>query len=451
MKTLIVHLQADVVHHSSAEGAFHQKQVAFLKTTYGTKISTISSTETAVSFVKARQSDPFDLVVIQNPKTTIDQLKELTASAEKLPIFMYSDEVLPPDFQNSEIVAVEKRGNSFESLFKKIEEWSSKNLVLLSNDDQNRIRIKTEVLLSVCPLKGDVFIRLNKEKFVKVFQQGDVFDRRDLENYTIKKGVEYLYVDKAQGEEFVQKLNDQFKDKENDKTPPLEDIIGFNNGVHEAVQGLVHQMGFTAKVQELTKQQVTMTVKAMEKSQGLAAFLDKLKESEGKYVSSHSTLCSYLACNIASMMTWGFGVNYTKLTLASFLHDIIFENEILASVENLDELRLHQKEFTAEEFKEYENHPQLAADMAKQMTEVPPDVDSIILQHHETPEATGFPRGIGHAYIAPLSCVFIVAHELAHNMIKNKLSKPTLGDLKNRYKSSQFKKIISAIESAGIF
>jgi hypothetical protein len=74
------------------------------------------------------------------------------------------------------------------------------------------------------------------------------------------------------------------------------------------------------------------------------------------------------------------------------------------------------------------------------------------MQHHERPDATGFPRGIGHSYMAPLAMVFIVAHDMAQYFLDHQ-SRMDIGEFtansRDAYKGSQFKKIIDAVEKLG--
>jgi HD-GYP domain-containing protein (c-di-GMP phosphodiesterase class II) len=62
-------------------------------------------------------------------------------------------------------------------------------------------------------------------------------------------------------------------------------------------------------------------------------------------------------------------------------------------------------------------HPNDASDLTLLMTEILPDVDTVVAQHHELPDGTGFPRKLSGARISPLSSVFIVAHDLVYEIM----------------------------------
>ena len=83
------------------------------------------------------------------------------------------------------------------------------------------------------------------------------------------------------------------------------------------------------------------------------------------------------------------------------------------------------------------------------MTEVPADVDTIIRQHHEKADGKGFPRSLSHQYIAPLAVVFIIAHDLTQYTIRAGAdfnASVFLGEVREKYKSNQFKKVLGCIE-----
>lgn len=322
---------------------------------------------------------------------------------------------------------------------------------LLPNPDADRnfCKIRTKLLLSVCPLEADIYIRLTEAKYLKLMREGDTFDLEDMEKYTVKKGVEYLYIRKSEIQEFISKFQAELL-KYLDSKPELgmDEVAKLNDSVFETIQSLGEAVGFSEPVQQMAKTQVQLTMKAMGKSPRLSKLFDKIESYQGKYIASHSTVTGYLACAIASQMKWGSDTTFHKLTLAAFLHDITLNNHELAECATLDECA--KGTFTDNERKAFKLHTMTAAEVARQFSEVPPDVDVIIAQHHERADSTGFPRGLGPTYIAPLSTIFIVAHDMAKFVI-DRGPEFQLGDFleiaRERYKPSQFRKVVQAIEA----
>jgi len=89
-----------------------------------------------------------------------------------------------------------------------------------------------------------------------------------------------------------------------------------------------------------------------------------------------------------------------------------------------------------------------AAELARKFPEIPPDVDLLIMQQHELPDGTGFPRHLSAKQISPLGALFIVAHELVH-FIHEKGPEFQMKDFLelniDRYNVGQFKKILACL------
>jgi len=426
------------------------EKIRFLiESTYGGQVDEASLiSDGAAAFKSAKP--PIDLILF-DLKHTVEELAEFCKVCAPVPVLLCAQAGPKGLTLPSNVLGVIERSVFVEGAIQAINDLVAKGAVQSKpSDDVGQVRIRTKLLLSVCPLKGDIYIRLSQNKFVKLFKQGDVFDLNDLEKYTLKKGVEYLYIRKEQCAEFAVKYKDELQKVLKLEHLTLDEAGRLGDATFEAVQELTKQVGFTKEVQEVTRMQVQLTVKAMGKDPDLAELLAKLRASEGKYISSHSTLCGYLACAIAAQMQWGSDTTFQKLTLASFLHDITLENQELAALTSIEELEKGLSKFTAQEIKDFKEHPAAGAEMAKKMTEVPPDVDVIIRQHHERPDGTGFPRGLNHTYIAPLASVFIVAHDLAKNMLEagDKFDiQAFLDGVREKYKSSQFKRLLSCLEN----
>jgi HD-GYP domain-containing protein (c-di-GMP phosphodiesterase class II) len=285
---------------------------------------------------------------------------------------------------------------------------------------------------------------------VKLFQQGDVFDRGDLEKYTEKKGVQYLYIQKADCALFAQKYREDLEKLLKQPLINTEQAVQSAESVHEAVQALARTVGFTQEVQDLVKTQVKVAMKAIANSPKLGDLFQRLKSLEGKYISSHSHLTAYIACAIASQLKWGSDQTFIKLNLACFLHDITLINHELAAEISLKTVETKSAKYSPNEIKSYRNHAREAAGLVSRFSEVPPDVDTIVAQHHELPDGTGFPLGLNHSRIAPLTAIFIVAHDMAQFVMENyyvfdlNRFNAKMGE---KYVGSQFKKIMVVLQS----
>ncbi len=84
----------------------------------------------------------------------------------------------------------------------------------------------------------------------------------------------------------------------------------------------------------------------------------------------------------------------------------------------------------------------------ERIQEIPPDVDLLIMQHHELPDGTGFPRHLSAKQISPLGALFIVAHELVHYIYEKGPEfqmKDFLEANIDRYNTGHYKKILACL------
>lgn len=348
------------------------------------------------------------------------------------------------------VVATVEEANILTGLFRAIDKLAAKAADEAVSGGYCKIR--TKILLGVAPLKGDIYIRLSQSKFVKLFREGDVFERSDLTKYTEQKKIEYLYIKFDQCALFIEKYRqDLEKLLQPGVSLGLLDAAQVQNSVHETAQEMGRALGFTKDVQVLAKTQVRIAVKALKSSHQLKGLIEAMEANPGQYISSHSTLTGFLACAISSQLEWGSDATMYKLNLAAFLHDITLNNQALAECSSIAECEAGQ--FTEAEKEAFKNHPAKAAALAREFTDVPPDVDAILLQHHEWADGSGFPRAIGHAHISPLSAVFIVAHEMSRFIARGKASgrgpfkiEDFVYETQEKFNAGNFRKVLAAVK-----
>ena len=308
--------------------------------------------------------------------------------------------------------------------------------------------IRTNLLIRATPLKSDIYIRLSKTKFVKMFKTGDEFDHRDLERYYQTKKVEYMYLRKAEMSEFIDKFRRELDELLAKTDLKQEEAVQAAEMSQEAIHELVHRVGFTEEVQELAKKNVELTLKTIGAHPKLSDLLKNVAQA-GNYLSAHSTLLALVTCCVAKEMEWGSESTFSKLVLASYMHDISVADPALAQVNTLRELEDKKAGFDEEMVKAYHLHPAKSADVVRSFKEIPADVDLIVQQHHERPNGSGFPRGLSHNYIAPLGAVFIVSHDLTQAILdqKENFKLPDFVDEKKPfYNQGNFKKVMVALE-----
>lgn len=353
-----------------------------------------------------------DLVITSQHAETDKLFKFLLSANSPIPVILLdnsANETIDtyPDIQILGKIQLKDLSEKLIPLIKKTFKQPSRTD--LSNE---YCQIKTSLLIRTIPLKADLYIRLSSLKFVKIFKAGAVFTKDELETFLKKKKISFLYVKKTESQEFVQKfiedLNSQFNDLQPDDPTLLDTIVE----TQELIQELSSRLGFDSEVRQIVKLNVNMTMKMIGNSPKLSKVLHHSQLSKKNFISGHSVLLASISCSISALMTWPSDTTFQKLVMTSLFHDFTFQNSDHAKITGAKQLEERRPSLTEDEYHTIKNHPIKSAELIKQLHEVPSDVDTIVIQHHERPDGSGFPRGLNAHQIAPLAAVFIVAHDI---------------------------------------
>jgi response regulator RpfG family c-di-GMP phosphodiesterase len=176
----------------------------------------------------------------------------------------------------------------------------------------------------------------------------------------------------------------------------------------------------------------------------------KIKRSPESYMGTHIAMLINISVGISMKMEWNTEKTLAKLVYAAYLHDMaLVDHEELAQISSYEELLKYKKKMTEDEYKLVFQHANIAATTLADIKEIPPDVTTMIRQHHERPRRNGFPSKISHQQIIPLSTIFIVAHDLTDYIIDT--PQWTLQDYvkeaRDKFSGIHFNKALIALES----
>jgi HD-GYP domain-containing protein (c-di-GMP phosphodiesterase class II)/CheY-like chemotaxis protein len=272
-------------------------------------------------------------------------------------------------------------------------------------------KIPLSLLPRVRPLPSDVFIRLSDEKFVKLFNKGDFFEAADVEKYSKIKKIEYFHVPTECLPDYLQACRKAIDDILNADQPDERAIRNVTYELQETLHSLAGSLGATEEVQRVAQDNMKVVIKSLGALPDFTTVFRRFDQEYGKYVISHSVLLAQVACLMASRVEWMSEGTYQKLVTAALFHDIMVKNHELAKVATLEDAKARLDLLTEETLDDYRLHPTRAAEFVRRLKNTPPDVDVIIAQHHEAPRGGGFPAKITHLHIAPLSALFILAHD----------------------------------------
>lgn len=314
------------------------------------------------------------------------------------------------------------------------------------------IRIRTDLLLMTTPLISDVYIRLGPDHYLKIFQQGDVFDEGDFHRYTHEKKIEYFYVSKHSSRQFSGQLTTRVEEMLASGKATYQELDRVAHDMQAATYSMIQACGVTEEVKEMTKTNVNVILKTVQKSPGLAEILERMKKETSEYIVGHSMALAQVACALAGQVSWLSGITFQKLILAAMFHDLSLKDNEVARLSTLEEAKGQKGLFLSESIEDFKLHPIRGVDMVNQVPDLPADVDTIIRQHHERPDGSGFPAKITTTHFAPLSSLFIIAHDFLDYSYQVKGTpnvKTFIEQYPERWSVGYFKKILLALHGSG--
>jgi PAS domain S-box-containing protein/putative nucleotidyltransferase with HDIG domain len=194
----------------------------------------------------------------------------------------------------------------------------------------------------------------------------------------------------------------------------LEDVSEIDREVLKTAATLMGEGIIRLEIEEELKLSYQKLQKAMKSTiQAIALILEK----RDPYTAGHQKRVTKLACAIAEEISI-FPDKIEGLYIAGIIHDIGKINvptEILSKPGKLSEIELSL----------IQTHPQVGSDILKEM-ELPGEISSIVLQHHERMDGSGYPFGLSGEAILLEARILAVA-DVVEAMASHRPYRPALG------------------------
>jgi response regulator RpfG family c-di-GMP phosphodiesterase len=264
-------------------------------------------------------------------------------------------------------------------------------------DEKNFASMTISDFISPAALKFALFIRLRDGQFMKIGEPGDVVPRDKLLGLR-EKGINEIWLGK---DDFLVYKDEQMKVAKavahrTDITP--ENRLKMLKAAGELAFEQMRMMGAEPEKVKEAVEIMNTALEAILVGSDVSPMLQILENSNST-VYSHSVNSAVLAATYTKLMGWSSRKTTDALVLSSFLHD-------LALCELPMELqRKHPLRMTKTETALFQTHPQRAYEILRAMKDIPKEVPTIILQHHENSKGTGYPLGLSKSDIQPLARV----------------------------------------------
>ncbi len=350
----------------------------------------------------------FDVLVIDAPK-------------EREEFQRLSDFVGKRKNQINHVILV---GDEHSSVFPKVfhsTDWASllQHLKTIlgekSTPDDGFVGIPVDCLIHFKVMPFPLFLNLSPGKFVKRIPAFEAMDVEVLVSYK-KRGVKEFFFERRYGKDFANILmNNMINRIEQEYDTPAEKEKATSE-VFGTVRDIIAAIGLKPRVIELCETLMGQLVEEVDKGKGIQAvsYLNNLRaRPELDFNYRFVQLTSFIATQIIDGRSRAGKQEEVKTVIfAAFFADMSLKNPEYLHFRNLKDIALLPEE-AREEIKW---HASLSASMVELNKLGPPEVATIIAQHHGDLYGSDIPVGI-HSDLLDLSKCLMASQELAYALL----------------------------------
>jgi len=295
--------------------------------------------------------------------------------------------------------------------------------------DNEFTRIKADGALAINRAIFDLYVRIGKDKYLKILHEGDTLAQERLSEYQAKK-VTYFYFKTRDRGTYINFINTLLSKIINKSTVSPSTKMNLAQSMVDKFIEEIYTVGIKPALIEEGKQLSENIYQFVQSDRDLNFLLQNYvaDEADTKYL--HLFLVSFFSTIICKATDWAKRRTVDNVVMGALLHDI-------GKIKIPQELRLMDPNLMSPvQVEIYKTHPTLGVELLKKIPFITEPVLQIVEQHHETIDGSGFPSGLTSTKIYPLAKIVGLADHFTNLMLRQKLSpKDTLrrflGDRKN--------------------
>lgn len=257
-------------------------------------------------------------------------------------------------------------------------------------------------------LPSDVYFRIHANKYIPVGKRGQASHFQDLHLFKDKikdKRQQIVYLRKSELKDFVNMCLLSFQ-KIEAEAGDLDLKVKFLTQSSDLVSKQFEFLGVNSETIESAKVLTKSIHEVARQSHSVIELLYRFKGLPRNH-GLHAVCVSTVSAMIAIELGWASDSILEKISIGGLLHDIGLQNfpESLLQKPYLD--------LTSQERALYETHPYVGAQVLRTVPGIPPEVISIVHEHHENSAGEGYPRRLDDGKINPLSKVVALATQFS--------------------------------------
>ncbi len=281
-------------------------------------------------------------------------------------------------------------------------------------EDESFTQLKIVEFLQDILAVTDFYIRLGKNKYVKVFNRGEMTSGEQLLKYS-NSGQKYIYFPTKDRGEFISYQNELAKRAIADSDNPGGIVVKALKTANEKLVEELRESGIQPQLLEEGKKICQNMYDMAKRDKNLKEILSDFEKFDPSSFSD-SFLVSFFSTVICKNIEWVGTKTIETLALGALLHDIgtMQLEESIRGVE-YDEMTDEQKAI-------FHKHPDFGVATLSRVPKISQAVISIVQQHHEYNDGSGFPRGLPGNKIFPLAKIVSLADGLTDYIKENEVS-----------------------------
>jgi|GEM_PF-4557492 len=261
------------------------------------------------------------------------------------------------------------------------DEWEAK--------DESFISVRISEFYSPRQVAFDLSLKLGDGRYLKVFRAGENFNEAELKNYEIDRGVRYVYFARENRQTYIKSSAAILSKIAGIAAIPIKTKFAMARIFSELyIQELLQcSDDDRPALVEQGKTLCSLLAGWIENEPALMPFLLNLEHTDPT-IESLSFLTGMFASALSRRFPWKSVRTTENLLLASFLSDV----GIAALPPEVAKLK--PKRMTTAQRKQFEKHPELSYLLLEDLGILHENVLTIVRQHHEYSDGTGYPNKI---------------------------------------------------------
>jgi response regulator RpfG family c-di-GMP phosphodiesterase len=317
-----------------------------------------------------------------------------------------------------------------------------KKLTFNAERDHQYVGVSVQTLAKINDISHPLYVKLNDDKYVKIMNALANFSQEEVDRFK-QKNIKILYVEKPFYSEFISKFRNKVVNEmifRGLKVGSIE-ALSLSTSVQEVIMGAVRAFGWSQETQDMAIKNLQIVKNLVDKTEELHSVFQWASNTDHDYIFVHSILNCFMTTALAQAYKFKNEFAPEYLALASFFHDASLEPHQVKNEGRFLKAASLKIPINKEDWLWIKDHPEASSNMLALWPPCPQEVITIIKQHHEKPDGSGFPDGLKASEIDEMSACFIVAEEIVISYLelkdKSAVEKHLLS-LEGMYKAEPF-------------